>query len=127
MSEVGPGPFVDCYKADEQQYLFHLENAAAEGKNAIDKLKLIQKLVQDQKGLSNLWHRLPWYGWVKELENILTPKLRIAASGDIRWRCPTCKWSITLRPEGEKFWLGEPNFIPKCIRDRVNLVRTVLE
>jgi hypothetical protein len=46
--------------------------------------------------------------------------------GDVRYSCPVCGWSVTLKPEGEALWTKDGTITPKCKRDRVDLVRTVI-
>jgi len=49
-----------------------------------------------------------------------------AKPGDIRWSCPVCGWSVTLKPEGEAGWTKQGTIVPRCRRDKVDLVRTVV-
>lgn len=47
-------------------------------------------------------------------------------SGDVRFECPTCHWSVTLKPVGADLWTHDGKVKPRCRACDVELKKTVL-
>ena len=49
-----------------------------------------------------------------------------AETGDTKFECPVCGWSVTLTPEGVALWTESGTIEPRCKKDNVALTQTVI-
>jgi len=50
----------------------------------------------------------------------------IILTGEVRFTCPVCGWSVTLTAEGAKQWTHNGTIHPRCGKDDVALVQSRL-
>lgn len=49
-----------------------------------------------------------------------------ALPGDIVYACPVCGWRVVLTKDGAALWTRHDGIVPKCVKDDVELIKTVI-